>query len=378
MQAKTSKAWIPLWIDKWLFGSTRLELNPAERSVFVDLLALAGKDDGYIRANVNMPYNLRQLAGLLNVDVGLLTTTIKKCKETGKIEEPAEGIYKIKNWTEYQLSKRHKERFGEKFIPEYKRFVPCPKEFLSMATKKGLVAKHRLLVAIALNRPLTDTEIVHHIDNKPDNNELDNLLLFRNSKEHLQYQYGYEIEPVFDGRKLGGVAKNDIMTKFASLGVANNEMGVATVLQKGVATNKERKKEPKKERNTETDKKKRKKEKKNNNYIIHRKSDEGEKSDNYKIQTDIQKIVCAYKALKGFDMEDRAWDKLNFKRCSKSAKQLLEYFDNNWETVVKCLESLAKEFNHKCLEWTLETCVKWASEWKLKQEKQITEDQETW
>lgn len=70
MKSKDSALmWIPLWVDKWLWGSTRIELEPDERSVWVDLMALAAKDDGYIRANVGVPYAHQQLAGMLCVSV---------------------------------------------------------------------------------------------------------------------------------------------------------------------------------------------------------------------------------------------------------------------------------------------------------------------
>lgn len=82
----------------------------------------------------------------------------------------------------------------------------------------------------------------------------------------------------------------------------------------------------------------------------------------------IRKIVLAYKVKTGNEMEDKAWDRLNFGRCSKSAKQLLEYF-NDWKKVVICIDMLGTQFNEKHLDWNLGTIVKNASDWKLKQEK---------
>jgi hypothetical protein len=114
MKNKETQMWIPLYVDKWIFGSTRIELDPAERGVFVDLLALGAKDNGYIRANENTPYLLPQLAGLLNVSVELLQSTIQKCIQVGKIDEPQPGIYHITNWDKYQFSERHKRRLKNK------------------------------------------------------------------------------------------------------------------------------------------------------------------------------------------------------------------------------------------------------------------------
>lgn len=101
-------AWIPLWIDKWLWGSTRIELKPDERSVFIDLLAFAAKDDGYIRANNQTPYLHQQLAGMFLIDEELLKRTIAKCIDVGKIIEKGNGIYYIASWDEYQFSDRWK------------------------------------------------------------------------------------------------------------------------------------------------------------------------------------------------------------------------------------------------------------------------------
>jgi len=112
-----SMSWIPLWIDKWIFGSTRIELQPDERSVWIDLMAIASKDNGFIRANPKTPYPPQQLAGLLYISEELLHRTIQKCISTGKIKEcgnPVENNftgYYILNWSTYQLTDRYKRRF---------------------------------------------------------------------------------------------------------------------------------------------------------------------------------------------------------------------------------------------------------------------------
>jgi len=102
--------WIPVWVDKWLMGSTRFELEPGERSVFLDLMILAAKDDGFIRANPDMGYPHGYLSNMLNVSLGLLESSIAKCIKVGKVEDKGKGIYYIKNWNEYSLSVSHKKR----------------------------------------------------------------------------------------------------------------------------------------------------------------------------------------------------------------------------------------------------------------------------
>ena len=44
------------------------------------------------------------------------------------------------------------------------KYVKCPKYFLIMSRKDGYVLEHRLVVAMHLNRYLTRTEAVHHIN----------------------------------------------------------------------------------------------------------------------------------------------------------------------------------------------------------------------
>ena len=110
MKRGKSYEWIPLWIDKWLMGSTRFELDPAERSVFLDLMVLAAKDDGYIRANQSMGYPIEYLARILNVSIELLTSSISKCIKYEKIKDIGNGAYYLVNWESYRLSPRHKKR----------------------------------------------------------------------------------------------------------------------------------------------------------------------------------------------------------------------------------------------------------------------------
>ena len=99
-------------------------------------------------------------------------------------------------------------------------------------------------------------------------------------------------------------------------------------------------------------------------------------SKEYVIKTPVQRIVCQYKMCKGFGYDDRKWDKLNFTRCSKSAKQLYDYFKEDSkseeeieEEVIECIIELADKFDKKGFEWTFETIVKHMAEHKLKKER---------
>lgn len=77
------------------------------------------------------------------------------------------------------------------------KYVRCPKEYLAMSRKDGYVMEHRLLVAMQVERPLTRMESVHHIDHNPENNSLDNLMLFSTNADHKKYEHGQNIQPLW-------------------------------------------------------------------------------------------------------------------------------------------------------------------------------------
>ncbi len=110
---KESQPWIPFWVDRWLFGSTRIELAPDERSVWIDLLAIAAKHIGFIHANEQTPYSNQQLAGLLVIPEELLLRTLAKCMKYGKLETTTTNGYLVTNWNEYQLSERYKRLINQ-------------------------------------------------------------------------------------------------------------------------------------------------------------------------------------------------------------------------------------------------------------------------
>lgn len=108
------KKWFPLWIDSWLFGSMRHEFAPHHdlRAIFLDLLALSKKDNGFIRANEQTPYPPEQLAGMFCVPIDRLKLCIEKSIETGKLTEISPGIYFVTKHDDYELTERHKRRFS--------------------------------------------------------------------------------------------------------------------------------------------------------------------------------------------------------------------------------------------------------------------------
>jgi hypothetical protein len=103
MRVSTKRSWIKLYINNYIMGSVRYQLTPAERSVWVDLLCLAGLSPtaGSICDSDNRAYPHSFIANRFNIRTTLLEDTLNKCKEEGRIKEDSGGIHII-NWGSYQ------------------------------------------------------------------------------------------------------------------------------------------------------------------------------------------------------------------------------------------------------------------------------------
>jgi len=67
--------------------------------------------------------------------------------------------------------------------------------------KGGWYPEHRLVAEQFLGRYLKPEEVIHHIDLIKDNNNILNLMLFANNKEHMKWhtqlrRYGYLTKPM--------------------------------------------------------------------------------------------------------------------------------------------------------------------------------------
>lgn len=153
MKKRTGDDWFPFWIDKWIFGSTRDELTVEECAVWVDFLALSYKDNGYIRANVGIPYPIKRLSGLLNRSEKLIQQLIDKCLDPKikKLRLEQDGTLYVLSHPEYELSKRHKRRLEAEDPPEDESSKTKVEEYLLSAeiekTKvrwNGFAKKHDL------------------------------------------------------------------------------------------------------------------------------------------------------------------------------------------------------------------------------------------
>lgn len=52
---------------------------------------------------------------------------------------------------------------------------------------RGYVREHRLLVEKKIGRYLKPIEVIHHINEIKDDNRIENLMMFKNQKEHASF-----------------------------------------------------------------------------------------------------------------------------------------------------------------------------------------------
>lgn len=111
---------MPLWYHrtddyKWIHGSIRQDLEPDERGVWADLLALAGLTReprrGYIERSEGIPYPKNVLICMLNISEDLFNRTVSKCKTEGRLQVFKDGTMFITNWGKYNnVEEWHKKK----------------------------------------------------------------------------------------------------------------------------------------------------------------------------------------------------------------------------------------------------------------------------
>lgn len=73
--------------------------------------------------------------------------------------------------------------------------------YISVYTDDGWVLEHRFVVESFIGRKLTKEEVVHHCDENKSNNLLQNLVVFKNQREHSSWhnkmkKFGYITNPM--------------------------------------------------------------------------------------------------------------------------------------------------------------------------------------
>ena len=113
------RTWIKLFCYERLHGSVAFQLLPEERSVWDELLCLAGLCglDGLIADRDKRPYPHAYIAHELHINEELLERTLDKCKKEGRITEDEHGIH-ITNWVVYQSEYERQKPYRQKGEPD--------------------------------------------------------------------------------------------------------------------------------------------------------------------------------------------------------------------------------------------------------------------
>ena len=85
----TRRNWVKIYVTGWLHGSIRWQMSPEQRSVWADLIALAGECNkgGRICDNDGRPFPSDYIANQLNIPLELLNETVKMSKDEGRINK---------------------------------------------------------------------------------------------------------------------------------------------------------------------------------------------------------------------------------------------------------------------------------------------------
>jgi len=105
----------------WLDGSIRMDLTPAERGVWMDLISLASETrerDGTLNFAPGKPMSKEYIANRLRIPLDLLESTIKACKKDSnkenngvqRIMEYPDGTLYLPNYMHYQAVPRNRSK----------------------------------------------------------------------------------------------------------------------------------------------------------------------------------------------------------------------------------------------------------------------------
>lgn len=112
MRGRTRLTWVKIHVTGWLHGSIRWQLEPDERGVWADLIALAGQClmGGKICDNDGKAFPREYIANQLNIPLELLDRTIAKCRLEGRIDD-RDDIIALTNWKAYQSEYERQKQY---------------------------------------------------------------------------------------------------------------------------------------------------------------------------------------------------------------------------------------------------------------------------
>lgn len=115
-----------------------------------------------------------EIAAMIGCTSSTVATHLKRWGITVNRKTPMNGD------REFKRRKRGRSISGKEYV-----FVWMPDH--PNANGAGWVPEHRLVASEVLGRPLRDKEVVHHVNTKTDDNRPENLMVFKNNREHTSF-----------------------------------------------------------------------------------------------------------------------------------------------------------------------------------------------
>lgn len=139
MPRAQKRTWIKLFCYERLHGSISSQLEPEERSVWDELLCLAGLTglEGLIADHDKRPFPHSWIAHELHISEELFERTLTKCLEEGRITENEHGIY-ITNWKIYQSEYDRQKPYREKKPDDPAKYTRGKLGHLTATTAKDI------------------------------------------------------------------------------------------------------------------------------------------------------------------------------------------------------------------------------------------------